>query len=360
MTDPSEQSEPSGVWPWPVGAATGIGSLPGTDIAEAQRIVLGELPALPHLPELPDRGAGAEIIGRGATFLVDLPVELYAGRWRVAARSGRDLRHALDLRERDLDQLTEQADGYVGPLKLQAAGAFTLAANLDVGLGGRLLRDHGAVRDLADSLTEGLRGHLADVSRRVPGARILLQLDEPSLPAVLAGMVRTDSGLHTYRSIAASTARDLLAAMIDRLGVPVVVHCCAPGVPLALLRAAGATAVAADLALLTDLDPLGEAIDAGLGLFAGAVAATPQPQAGPTAAGQADPHTRSRPGDAAPTAAQASDAVRTLWSKLGFPAEQAATQVVVTPACGLAGATPEYARAALAACRDAGRRLFEQ
>ena len=40
-------------WPWPAGSATGIGSLPGTDIAEAQRIVLGELPNLPHLAELP-------------------------------------------------------------------------------------------------------------------------------------------------------------------------------------------------------------------------------------------------------------------------------------------------------------------
>ena len=29
----------------------------------------------------------------------------------------------------------------------------------------------------------------------------------------------------------------------------------------------------------------------------------------------------------------------------------------MTPACGLAGATPDYARAALAACVEAGRRL---
>jgi hypothetical protein len=36
-----------------------------------------------------------------------------------------------------------------------------------------------------------------------------------------------------------------------------------------------------------------------------------------------------------------------------------ARQVVVTPACGLAGAPVEYARAVLAACRDAGRRLYE-
>jgi hypothetical protein len=60
--------------PWPAGSATGIGSMPGTDVAEAQRIVLGELPGLPHLVELPDRGPGADLLGRGAGFLVDLPV----------------------------------------------------------------------------------------------------------------------------------------------------------------------------------------------------------------------------------------------------------------------------------------------
>jgi methionine synthase II (cobalamin-independent) len=36
-----------------------------------------------------------------------------------------------------------------------------------------------------------------------------------------------------------------------------------------------------------------------------------------------------------------------------------AAQVVLTPACGLAGAPPDYARAALAACRAAARMLPE-
>ena len=93
--------------PWPAGAATGVGSLPGVDIVEAVKTVFGELPGLPHLPELPARGPGAEIIGRTAGFLTDLPVELYAGRWRIAAHSGRDLRRTHDLMERDLDALTE-------------------------------------------------------------------------------------------------------------------------------------------------------------------------------------------------------------------------------------------------------------
>ncbi|SCE76949.1 Cobalamin-independent synthase, Catalytic domain [Micromonospora coriariae] len=329
------------VWPWPAGAATGIGSLPGTDIAEAQRVVLGELPALPHLPELPARGPGADLIGRTAGLLVELPVELYTGRWRVAPRPGRDLRRARDLMERDLDQLAEQAEEYAGPIKVQAGGPLTLAASLELPIGGRLLRDPGAVRDLTGSLTEGLRAHVAAVARRLPRASVLLQLDEPSLPTVLAGRVPTESGLGAYRAVESADAAALLRTVVEGVGVPTVVHCCAPDVPLELIRSTGAAGVALDLGLLTELDPLGEAIDAGLGLLAGAVP------------------TRAPSTGQAPTSAQVADRVRQLWDRLGFPRRQLAQQVVVTPACGLAGASPEYARVVLAACRDAGRRLAE-
>ncbi|MEH0818688.1 MULTISPECIES: methionine synthase [unclassified Micromonospora] len=328
-------------WPWPAGAATGIGSLPGTDIAEAQRVVLGELPALPHLPELPARGPGADLVGRTGGLLVELPVELYAARWRIALRPGRDLRRARDLMERDLDQLAEQAEGYAGPVKVQAAGPFTLAASLELPIGGRMLRDPGAVRDLAGSLAEGLRRHVEAVAARLPQASVLLQLDEPSLPAVLAGRVPTESGFGAHRPVESELARALLRGVIDTAGVPTVVHCCAPDVPLELIRSAGAAGVALDLALVTDLDPLGEVIDAGLGLFAGAAPTLP-PSAG-----------------RAPTSAEVADRVRTLWDRLGFPRRRLAEQVVITPACGLAGATGGYARAVLAACRDAGRRLHE-
>ncbi|MEU4527993.1 methionine synthase [Micromonospora ureilytica] len=328
-------------WPWPAGAATGIGSLPGTDIGEAQRVVLGELPELPHLPELPARGPGADMIGRSLGLLVELPVEVYAGRWRVAPRQGRDLRRARDLMERDLDQLAEQAEGYAGPIKVQAAGPLTLAASLELPIGGRMLRDPGAVRDLTGSLAEGLRAHVAAVARRLPQASVLLQLDEPSLPTVLAGRVPTESGLGAYRAVDSVDAAALLRTVVEAVGVPTLVHCCAPDVPLELIRSTGAVAVALDLDLVTKLDPLGEALDAGLGLLAGAAPTRP-----PSAGG-------------APTSAQIADRVRQLWDRLGFPRRQLAEQVVVTPACGLAGATPEYARAVLAACRDAGRRFAE-
>lgn len=146
-------------FPWQVGSATGIGSLPGTDIVEAVKLVFGELPELPFLPELPERGPGADMLGRSAGLLVELPVELYAARWRLAARPGRDARRIADLRERDLDTLTEQATGFQGLLKIQSAGPWTLATNLEMRSGGPILRDAGAVRDLTASLAEGLRQH---------------------------------------------------------------------------------------------------------------------------------------------------------------------------------------------------------
>ncbi|AEV88271.1 vitamin-B12 independent methionine synthase [Actinoplanes sp. SE50] len=326
--------------PWPAGAATGIGSLPGTDVAEAQRIVLGELPALPHLPELPERGPGADMIGRGAGFLVELPVQLYAGRWQIAARPGRDLRRTADLLERDLDQLTEQADGFTGAVKIQAAGPWTLAASVDLPIGGRLLRDPGAVRDLTDSLAEGLRRHVADVRKRVPGATVLLQLDEPSLPSVLAGRVPTESGLGAYRAVDGPDAAARLRTVVAAVDTPTVLHCCAPDVPWQVIRDASFAAAAFDLSLLKDLDPVGEAIEAGLGLLVGAAPTRPV-------------------AERRPDAKQIAERVQTLWRRLGFPAARLPRQVVITPACGLAGAPQPYVRALLKACHEAGRRISE-
>ena len=68
--------------PWPVGSATGVGSMPGTDVREAMRVVLGELPDLPHLPELPGRGVGADLTGRTVGLLLDLHAEVQPSGWR--------------------------------------------------------------------------------------------------------------------------------------------------------------------------------------------------------------------------------------------------------------------------------------
>jgi hypothetical protein len=326
---------------WPAGAVTGVGSLPGTDPVEAATLVFGELADLPHLPELPGRGAGADMIGRAGALLVDLPVELVPSGWRLTAHSGRDRQRALDLLAWDLDALEQAAAGYTGALKVQAAGPWTLAAGIELPNGHKVVSDLGAARDLSESLAEGLRSHLAAVTARVPGASLVLQVDEPSLPAVLGGRVPTPSGYGTVRAVEAPVAEQALRMVLDAAPAGArVVHCCAPDVPLRLLRAAGADAVGVDAALLRpeQYDALGEAVDAGTSLWLGVLPAT----------------------DTAVTLDTAREPVRRLWAELGFAPGDLAGHVVPTPACGLAGASPGHARRVLTLLRDLGRWLLDE
>ena len=327
--------------PWVDGAVTGIGSLPNTDPVEAARLVLGELPDLPHLPELPARGPGADLIGRGAALLVDLPVELVPSGWRLAAHRGRDLRRAEDLLARDVDALEEAATGYAGPLKLQAAGPFTLAANVELPNGHKIVSDPGALRDLTASLTEGVAAHLATVAVRIPGAQLVLQLDEPSLPSVLAGTVPTPSGYGSVAAIEPTAAEQALSAVLAAAPPGArVVHCCAADVPIALIQAAGADAIALDAALVgpSQYDQLGEALDAGTSLWLGVLPTTDQDVTLDTARATLD----------------------RIWSELGFARRDLAGRVVPTPACGLAGASPKHARRVLALLRDLGKYLLDE
>ena len=323
--------------------ATGVGSLPGTDIHEAMRLVFGELPDFPHLPELPERGPGADMVGRGAALLADLHVDLQPSGWRVVDRAGIDERRARDLLARDLDALEEHAAGYAGPLKLQAAGPWTLSAGLERSRGDRVLADSGARRDLAASLAEGLRDHVTEVGKRVPGATLCLQLDEPSMPAVLAGTVHSVVGYKTLAPIDEPAAVELLKAVIDGVvadAVPLV-HCCAARPPIDVFRAAGARAVNVDTAQLdlTDDDTIGAAVEGNTCLMLGLVPAT-----GP---------------GVPPVVRDVVTPARGLWRRLGFSPERLADVVVVTPACGLAGASDGWVRTALQLVRQAARVLLE-
>lgn len=324
----------------PPATATGVGSMPGTDAREAARVGTEAPHGLPFLPELPARGPGADMIGRSAGLLAELYARLEPSGWRFADHPGRDTRRARSWLREDLDALEEFTQGYEGPLKLQAVGPWTLAASVQTRHGEAALGDAGACRDMAGSLTEGLAAHLADVRRRVPGAQPVLQLDEPSLTAVLGGRVRTASGYRTYRAADRAVVEQTLRELIAAAGVPVVVHSCAPDVPFGLLRAAGAAGVSFDFALLTerDWDAVGEAAEAGTALLAGVVPGTDTPLSDP---------------------AGSVGGVRALWRRLGLAPGALGSSVAVTPSCGLAGASPAYARAALVHCAKAARSLVD-
>ena len=323
---------------WAVGAATGVGSLPGTDPLAAATLVLGAL-TVPHVPELPARGVGADAVGRTAALLVDLPVEVVASGWQVAARPGADIERARQLLVEDLAALEVAARGWAGPLKTQVVGPLTLAASLGQARGEAAVADRGLLRDLSDSLAEGVRAHLAELAVRVPGARLLLQVDEPSLPGVLAGVVPTRSGWGRLRPVDAPAAEQALRTVLDAAPHSgALVHCCARGVPVALVRGAGAAALSFDLDLLGDdgIDACAEAVDDGLALVVGAV-----------------------PTSRVTESAEVADRVRALWSRLGFGPDVWRERTVVAPACGLAGMSDERARRAYRVTQEAARRLAE-
>lgn len=318
---------------------TGLGSLPGTDFAAAARMTFDKVPDLPYLPELPARGPWAGLVGRGLGLPAGLPAELSAGEWRLADAPGIDQRRSRATWRDDLDQLEEVADGYTGRFKVAIAGPWTLAASLGVAFAGRVLADHGARRDLAQSIAEGAGELLADLGRRLPGADLVLQVDEPSLPAVAAGAVPTPGGFFRHRAVdlpELCRALSWITGEPSRRGLDVrtVLHSCAPwpgGWPLASLlhgdpSAAGFDAISLDLDQLAtaDWDALAAAADAGAALYLGCL-----PTLGDL-----------RPLGVDPVRRRVLDALERIGAGAAL-----GERLVLTPACGLAGwAPPEVSR----------------
>ena len=324
--------------------ATGIGSMPGDDAEDyelAVRVVLEELTDLPHVPELPGRGAHADMIGRTLAVVAELGADLQPAGWRLTDASGIDHRRAKSLLAQDLDAVEELTQGYSGPFKIQVAGPWTLAAMVERPRGDRVLADHGARRELAEALAEGLRDHVADVRRRIPDAEIVVQVDEPALPSVLAGAVPTASGFHRHRSVdppRASPPLEWVFAAVTESGATPLAHCCAADVPVGLLTGAGAAGVSVDLDVLpvSTYDELAGLLEQGRPVHLGVV---------PTTA-------PARPlSDTTVT-----ERVLRLLEMLGLDPESAPS-LVVTPGCGLAGADPAWARRALHLCRQVASAL---
>ena len=311
--------------------------MPGDDFAESLRVVMGETPDLVAVPELPARGVAAGMTGRAMGMLAELGADLQPAGWRLTGGGGGvDQRRARSLLGQDLDMVEEQTQGFAGTLKLQVAGPWTLAATVERPRGDRILADHGARRDLAQSLAEGVREHLAVVARRVPGASLMLQIDEPVLTAVLAAQIPTASGWGRHRSIYAPEADAALRLFTDAAhaaGARVVLHSCATDVPVTLVAGAGFDALSFDLTLASGSDDWAEAFDGGMDLWPGLVPAVETENV------------------------KDSDLVHRVdafFERLGFDPETVTGRHVVTPTCGLAGASPSWARRALALSKTVG------
>lgn len=312
-------------------AATGVGSWPGTSPRHAAEVIVGELHQLPYLAELPARGVGADMIGRAGALLVDIAIDTVVRGYRIAARPGAVARRAASLLEEDLDALEEAWEKAGGPqpgrtVKVQAPGPVTLASQLELSNGHRAITDPGAVRDLTASLAEGVSIHRAQVARRL-SAPVVVQFDEPLLPAALGGRLAGVTALTPVHRVDEALAIQLLDECAGGVGGEVLLHCCARDLPWNVLQRSVIGAVSVDArALGTDaLDGLGEFADSGRAVVLGMVSAVS--------------------GERRPGVEELAAATVAVTDRLGLPRAELRQRIGISPACGLAGVDDSWARA---------------
>jgi hypothetical protein len=116
------------------------------------------------------------------------------------------------------------------------------------------------------------------------------------------------------------------------------VHCCHPGIPLPLLRDTGAGAVALDTTALTPArwESVAATVEAGTALYAGCL-----------------------PTDGTGTTGSAWRQLVEAWQRTGLPLS-ALADIVVSPACGLAGLTPSGATSVQRSAVEVARELSER
>lgn len=312
-------------------------------------MVVGELAgALPHLVELPARGVGADLLGRAGALLVDVAIDTVPRGYRLAARPGAVTRRAISLLDEDMDALEEawetaglRNDGRV--VKVQAPGPITLAAEIELANGHRAITDPGALRDLTASLAEGVAAHRAQLSRRLE-TPVVVQFDEPSLPKALGGALSGVTALSPVAPLDEAVAGSLLDACAETVGGEVALHCCAAGLPWDLLQRSAFSAVSVDAGTLSaaDLDGIAAFVESDRAVMLGVI------NTGATRA----PSRRL-------SAEQVAASVVAVTDRLGFARSALRERIGVTPACGLAGATPEWARTAIELARKAAEMFAE-
>ncbi|HAM23969.1 MAG TPA: methionine synthase [Actinobacteria bacterium] len=320
---------------------TGIGSMPGTDSRESMRIVAGECPQLPFLPELPARGPGADMVGRSAALLQHLAVEAVPSGWRAVDTPGADMRRARSWLGEDLDALEEIAGQNASAIKVQLCGPWTLAACVQSRGGEALVRDSGARRDVVTMLAEAIPAHIAEVRRRVARADVIVvQIDEPMLSAVASAAVPTASGLATYRGIERT---EIINGLTDVVSA---------------VQSAGALAMSHDCSDAPDLTAWAQAGVQILGTPSPTTAAGMDPMVLDSCVAALDAGRVLAP---ALTALDTTVSVmRRWWRALGWSSqEEIAAHLLLTPQCGFAAARPDEVRAAFTALDETARALVE-
>ena len=151
---------------------------------------------------------------------------------------------------------------------------------------------------------------------------MVVQFDEPSLPAALAGRLTGVTSLTPVHPVDESVG-DRTAGRLrdDRRRRAWRYTAVRPDCPGRCLQRSSVSAVSVDASTLTaaELDGVGEFLDSGRTVMLGVVPTTPP--------------------DRTPSAEEVAKSVVAFTDRLGFARAVLPEQIGVTPACGLAGAT---------------------
>lgn len=204
------------------GTPSAIGSLPHVDAARAAADALALQPELPAAPQLPGRhpleGMLAQVTtGMDGVTLNEDGWKLDVDRRRLGAG---DVDAPLDAEAFGATRAfleAAAAAGHDGPVKVQVTGPVTLGLALIEG-GARPAKTWA----IAGEVVRGrVRAVLAEVARTLPGAPVVVVLDEPGLTAY------PDPGF----PLGAEDTIDLLSNALAAAGgddVMAGVHCCGP------------------------------------------------------------------------------------------------------------------------------------
>ncbi|CAB4681901.1 MAG: methionine synthase [Actinobacteria bacterium] len=315
---------------------TGIGSLSGENPREAAELVFDLFPQLPFIPELPSAGVGSDFIGRSASMLHDLHVDVQPSGWRIVDKAGADERRAKGAMSHSVDAFHEVFDGFEGRIKIQVAGPLTFVALLETSRAGSILSDEIATKDVAQSLAYGVEMLVADMRRRLPGVTsVVVQIDEPLITQIMRGAIKSASGFGRIRIPSQDEVISLIALFAR--DNELIMHSCANDLPIELIGRSAINALSLDASFIgrNEYEALAELHDRGKSIWLGVV-------------GGVDRHL--------PPVSATVTFVQNLARDIGLPLERLA----LTHTCGLAGASPHYARTSTAHLVNVSQELQER
>lgn len=181
---------------------SGLGVVPERSSVEAAHVIAGECPEAPYIPLLPSRGPGADSIGRTGAIISQIgsefSIQTVPTGWRLTSISGRDISRAQGFLSADLDAMEEQFHDSSAPLTASITGPITWAASVEDSRGEKLIRDHGALREVSSALSHAIPEMVQQLNRRFPTMDVFIQIDEPLAMSASIGAISTASTLHTY------------------------------------------------------------------------------------------------------------------------------------------------------------------